>query len=262
MKDVEPSEGQEGMFTMHSTGQPSQNLVLRDVVEDFDDQLLSKLYQDVLFPSFSADELESLEDMRRQIQNRTGVQLFAALDATDAPLAAFTAYWYPRSQVLLLGYLAVRSDRRGQGIGTWLTGHVRRILLERLQPLLALAEVEDPHYYAASHQFGDPLARIRLYERLGGRLLSMPYFQPRLRPESERVRNLVLMAFEISPSVLQSIPVGECVTTGVLSEFLEEYFTAAEGPETTSQDEEYLSLRNMISRMPCVPLHRPDDSLR
>jgi GNAT superfamily N-acetyltransferase len=240
---------------------PPRQLVLHDFLADFDNALLVQLYESVLLPSFPRDELESVSDIRRQVLERTGIQLFAAIDPTDGPVAAFSAYWYARSRALLIGYLAVRGDRRGQGIGTWLSAEAGRAMLTRIHPALALAEVEDPQHHVRSAQFGDPTARLRLYARLGGRLLSMPYFQPRLYPESNRVYNLRLMAFGVSPEIIVTGPTGDCVSSGVLAQFLDDYFAGTEGPVSVSEDPEYLALRDTVAGLPCVPLVAVEEAI-
>jgi hypothetical protein len=42
--------------------------------------------------------------------------------------------------------------------------------------------VEDPRDFTGSEAFGDPVARVRFYERHGGRTLPLPYVQPPSAP--------------------------------------------------------------------------------
>ncbi|MDD9207197.1 hypothetical protein PU560_12080, partial [Georgenia sp. 10Sc9-8] len=84
---------------------------------------------------------------------------------------------------------------------------------------LVLAEVDDPRNWPASDDAGDPLARLRFYDRHGARLLPLRYFQPSLRKGSPRVDGMFLLRLDRSPEHS-----GE-----LLAAFLEKYFTACEG---------------------------------
>jgi hypothetical protein len=136
---------------------------------------------------------------------------------------------FPRSDVLLLSYLAVPAAGRGNGTGGLLMRAVTEVWGSRLNPSLFIMEVEDPRYHHSDANFGVPESRVRFYERLGARALPVPYFQPALGsrgPSARRVPHLMLMVFGGT-----QMPQGNQGTDGRLIElFLTEYLEGCEGP--------------------------------
>lgn len=236
-------------------GHEEDGLILRDLVQEPDDALLSELYRRVLEPAFQTGELEPLEVIRAQIADGRIIRVLAYFGADSEPVAAITSDWYARSEVLLIGYLAVRPDRRGRGIGTRLVADAAAEWTQ-LGPVLTVAEAEDPRFYQASDT-GDPVARLRLYERLGGRIIGVPYFQPKLADDLERVHHMLLMAFGVDSRLLTEVQVLS-VPTGPIGVFLEEYFAAAEGPQAL-RDAEFLKLKEGVLSTPEAPLLRVDE---
>jgi hypothetical protein len=68
------------------------------------------------------------------------------------------------------------------------------------------------------------VARVRFYERHGGRALPLPYLQPALGPGSARVPGLMLMAFGNEVPGMAPTVDGQHVAS-----FLMEYFEEFEG---------------------------------
>jgi GNAT superfamily N-acetyltransferase len=229
--------------------------VIHDLVAEPDDALLSAVYDRVLEPSFAVGELEPLEIIRDQVTDpRHILRMLAYFGADGAPVAVMTCDWYARSRVALIGYLAVRPDLRRRGTGTKLIGHATGQWAAELNPALGLAEVENPRLYQGSDNgdTGDPVDRLRLYESLGGRVISVPYFQPKLADELERVHGLMLMAFVVNGRPLAEVAV-DSVPTAPIGVFLDEYFEAAEGPPPP-QDAEFLNLKARVLSTPEAPL--------
>jgi hypothetical protein len=133
--------------------------------------------------------------------------------------------WYPRSEVLLLSYIAVVAEFRGRGIGGTLLTAIPQRWAAELWPRLIVMEVENPRHYHDS-TFGDPDGRVRLYERLGARCLPVPYLQPALGPAGHRVPHLLLMVLGGS----QAPPGSGRVNGQTVEQFLREYFEECEGP--------------------------------
>jgi predicted N-acetyltransferase YhbS len=225
--------------------------VIRDLVAEPDSALLEKIYRRVLSSAFQADEVESLEEISAQVADGSILRMLAVFDEGGDPIAVITADWYSRGGVLLIGYLAVREDLRGQGIGTSLIYQAVMKWIIDLKPVLGVAEVEDPRYFSISST-GDPEARLRLYGRLGGRILGVPYFQPSLEEGSQRVHHLMLMAFVVD-STLITETAAESVPAEPIGTFLEDYFEAAEGPQAL-EDPEFLELKKVVLGLPAVPL--------
>jgi GNAT superfamily N-acetyltransferase len=234
-------------------GHEEDGLVLRDMVHEPSDVLLAELYQRVLAPSFKVGELEPPEVIREQVDDGGIIRMLAYFDADSKPVAVITADWYPRSEVLLIGYLAVRPDLRRQGLGTRLIGRAASKWIAEERPVLTVAEVEDPRFYTASDT-GDPVARLRMYERLGGRIVGVPYFQPQLSDDLERVHHLMLMAFGVNSERLTEDSPVRSVPTAPIGVFLGEYFEAAEGSQPL--DEEFLKLKAEVLSAPEAPLLR------
>ncbi|GAA2388575.1 hypothetical protein GCM10010420_09960 [Streptomyces glaucosporus] len=163
---------------------------VRDVADG--DPLLARVYDDLLVPSFPADEMETLEWLRTRLAEGTAV-VTAAVEADGTPVAAAVGEWDPGSRVLLLSYLTVRPGLRSKGLGSLLLEEVAGAWQERFRPLLTLAEVEHPLAHKADRAYGDPAARLRFYARHGARALDLPYFQPALRPGAGRVHGMLLL---------------------------------------------------------------------
>jgi GNAT superfamily N-acetyltransferase len=227
-------------------------LLLRDLVREPDNALLDEIYQRIMVPAFREEEREPLESIRQQVEDPRTLRMLAYFDADSNPVAVITSDWYTRSGVVLIGYLAVRQDLRGQGVGTDLCLRAVSQWKTELNPVLAVAEVEDPRYFKSSPSTGDPEARVRLYERLGGRIIAVPYFQPSVAKDMPRVHHLMLMAFAANGELLSDVAV-ESVPTAPIGVFLEEYIEAAEGPGSLA-DPEFLELKRRVLSTPEVPL--------
>lgn len=190
----------------------------------------------MLEPNFAPAELVPLDELAGLYATGTD-QAFAAvaLDG-DQPVGALLADLFPASGVLLLSYLAVRADARGRGVGSALIRALVPSWQTRPGVRLILGEVEDPRFHSVS-RFGDPVARLRLYGRLGAGLLAVPYVQPRVRAGEPRVRDMLLITFGE----------GERVPAAAPLRFLEEYFAGCEGPDVVD-DAEYRALLATVER--------------
>ena len=156
---------------------------------------------------------------------------------------------YQKSDTLLLAYLAVRQDVRGAGIGTVIMDAVRERWLHHQK--LALLEIEDPRYHASRADYGDPAARVRFYARYGVRGLSIPYFQPRLRPELNRRYHLILSTL----AVADELRVGAGLVGRHVEGFLREYFASCEGDDRPEDGElESLLITCHPGELAMVPL--------
>ena len=150
------------------------------------DDVLERLHERVLRPSFAPDEAIGLEAFMADVRGGTS-RVWAALGETGEADAAVVLDRYPMAD--LISYLAVRPGLRGGGRGGVLLAHVQARADER--PLFG--EVEHPAYHHADPVLGDPMARVRLYERLGIKVVEVPFFVPRLRPSSRRVGGMMLV---------------------------------------------------------------------
>lgn len=213
---------------------------------------LERLYDDLLNPSFPVDELMPRDRLLPQLaRDDSEVCCRVAVDPSGQVLAAIVADIYPATRVLLLSYLAVLAGFRDRGVGSGLAQDAVPRWIARYEPVLAVAEVEDPRGRTdpdAGH--GDADARMRLYEGLGGLILPLPYVQPALAEGAERVRNLLLMVFYAS---------SERIESDLLVRFLTDYFTSCEG--RTPVDAEFTGLIAACRRTDAVPLVKPSEYL-
>jgi GNAT superfamily N-acetyltransferase len=202
--------------------------------------VFDRLYHTVLEPAFPPEELEDIEVVRAAHHEPLPcVPGLAALRAAD-PVGGALGEYYGGSHVVLLAYLAVRADCRGTGIGSAL---LKRVLLswrELLAPAAILAQVEDPRGRSAGPH-GDPAARLRFYQRAGGKVLPIRYFQPSVGHGLSRVRGMFLICLD---------PWRESMPKDTVLAFLDEYMETAEGPEITTTDPEYLDLRSQVDAWP------------
>jgi GNAT superfamily N-acetyltransferase len=190
-------------------------------------ELTRRFYREILSLYFRPDELMPEDDLVAALTEAGGATVGTmAISADGEMLGGFVSEWYATSRVLLLSYLAIPPERRGQGIGSRLAEVAAPALLSRFDPLLVLAEVEDPRWYHADHNFGDAWARLRLYQRMGAQALPLDYFQPALAAGQARVPHLLLLSFYVHADAL--VRPGH-VDGGIVERFLREYFAGCEG---------------------------------
>ena len=188
---------------------------------------IAEFYARVLAPNFPPDELESLENIAASIQ-LGGSRILVARTPDGTIVGGAVGDWFAKSRVMLLSYLAVAAEGRGSGIG----GLLMKAVMEewgKLSPALLIMEVEDPRYHHSDVNFGDPVARVRFYERLGARTLPVPYFQPALGlpgTGARRVPHLMLMVF----GGTETPPGAQRVDGRIVEVFLTEYLEGCEGP--------------------------------
>ena len=188
---------------------------------------VAAFYARVLAPNFPPDELESADDIAAGLQ-QGGTRALVARTLDGVIAGGAVGDWFEKSQVMLLSYLAVAAEGRGTGTGGLL---MKAAMQEwgKLSPSLLIMEVEDPRYHHSDVNFGDPVARVRFYERLGARTLPVPYFQPALGPRetgARRVPHLMLMVF----GGTEAPPGTQRVDGHIVEVFLTEYIEGCEGP--------------------------------
>lgn len=207
--------------------------------------LFDRFYYGVLKPAFPPEELEDVETVRARYHVPRPRVPGLVMQLAGEPVGGALGEHFAASNVVLLDYLAVRADRRGTGIGSELLDRALMSWGELLAPAAILAEVEDPRGRSAG-PYGDPAARLRFYQRAGGKMLPLRYFQPSIGPGMPRVRGMFLICLD---------PWRESVPKDSVLAFLDEYMEAAEGPKARTADPEYLDLRGQVDAWPGdVPL--------
>ncbi len=213
-------------------GTESLDITIRELRSQGDAKLLEELYRNVLEPSFSVDELETLESMLSRLGAEDESTLLAAVavDRAGDVVAGLLGELYPDAEVLLLGYVAVRPDVRSRGVGSQLILEVVPRWCARAAVRLALGEVHDPRFWPHARD-EDAVGRLRLYGRLGGRLLDVPFVQPALDADRQRVRGFLLLVSYVDPTVAIERDGRTYIPADVVSDFIQSYFATVEDAE-------------------------------
>lgn len=203
--------------------EPSEVLSVVDLTDPEHSPLLERLYREVLEPSFAAPELESLDALMAVLSETDATtEIAAVVDSRSEVMGGAVGDWDKATGVYLVSYLAARPGMRGRGIGTLLMDRLRS-WWEARDANVVFAEVEDPRYHKPS-QYGDPVARLRFYERLGARVLALPYTQPQARPGVGRVPGVLLLVFYVASGVGSA----SGLSAELLRNYLCNYFSDAE----------------------------------
>ena len=197
---------------------------------DADEQTLFDYYTNLMVPAFQPDELMTWPELRQALQG--GLTNGVLVLEGSRPVAGLILEEYVGGKLCLLAYLVVAPHKRGQEVGSTL---IKIAVADR--DCLVLAEIEDPRFYPEDPNLGNPIDRVRFYDRLGSRLLPVPHVQPSLRPGSPRVGNLLLITIPSAAPEFGKLD-GELVVA-----FLDEYFIACEG-DAVLVDRNYQALRS------------------
>jgi GNAT superfamily N-acetyltransferase len=209
---------------------------VRDLVAGHDPTLLRRAYEELLEPSFPPAELVPLAELEEAYANAAPGTYGAVLLSDDRPVGVALADLFPRANVLMLGYLAVCPDWRGRGVASMLLRTVVPLWAAESRAAFTAVEVEDPRFHQGGGTYGDPAARLRLYERAGATLLPVPYVQPCVRKGQSRVGGMLLLALGAAGSGIPAVSVHR---------FLEDYFTTCEGTSVL-RDPEYVALIDSV----------------
>ncbi|HTO01937.1 MAG TPA: hypothetical protein VL068_14820 [Microthrixaceae bacterium] len=203
-------------------------MIITDLSSDTADPgLLEAVFERVLRPSFSTDELPdfayllngfnvgqvvSVATMEGQVigagvassqansqasSPTEGAGDGAANSQADGAANRAAGVTGKRGEdISLLHYLAISPDARSGGIGGAILDHMLK-RWRRLGTGLALAEIHDPRFHAETTD-EKPLARARFYAKHGGELLDVAWVQPALADGSDPVDGMLLVALHRS----------------------------------------------------------------
>jgi hypothetical protein len=191
--------------------------------------LVAQAHRDVLRPSFTADEIAFGDEFVDEVADQTVVIGLRG----DEPVAAAVTDSGSSAPVALLSYLAVRPDQRGSGTGSSMMQKLRQVWVAGVADVV-LGEVHDPRCWSEQPD-ERPEARLRFYERLGARLLTVPWVQPRLHAGGSRVNGMLLL-------VMWSRHEPDAVAAPWIRSWTTDYFGGAEGVDETSADPTYAAL--------------------
>ncbi|MCL4313890.1 MAG: GNAT family N-acetyltransferase, partial [Actinobacteria bacterium] len=230
---------------------------LKEVYGGSDNALLLRLYEEVFLGSFPEDELgppwwdPSSEMDTTTIDTRTWT--LVALDDADEVLGGLVTEWFPASEVLLLSYLAVSKDHRGQGVGSYLLKTATERHYGHPGYQLVLGELEDPRHWSAAGQ--DPLARLQFYKPFGVLVLTIPYFQPPVAPGRPPAYHMLLASFDpVAPGILPGPVADGMRVRKFIEEYLHETSMATSATEVMVPDATWLLSYYDGQDIPLIPL--------
>jgi GNAT superfamily N-acetyltransferase len=229
-------------------------IALRDLRHEPDAALLLSFYDDVLKGAFSPEELDEREVFEAGLASghEPPLQAAVAVDAEGRPVGGVTAERFTSSGVLLVGYVAVRPEWRGRGLGSLLMRWASTHWYEDPSVVLVLGEVHDPrHQWDAAGE--DTEARIRFFRRLGAQVLGVSFVQPSLGPGLARVPHFLLVAFAVKPAALVATE-PPAVDPRLVAAFVRDYFEYCEGPIEGRPDPQLAGLLAAIEERPGLPL--------
>jgi GNAT superfamily N-acetyltransferase len=205
----------------------TEGVRFHDLDVDFDADLLARMHREVLVPSFSEDELDDVETMTRGLRGEGPARTLAcvALEAGEV-VGGVVGEVYEAEEVLLLAYLAARPGERGRGVGSALLRHVAPRWYPGVR--LAVGEVHDPRRWSNVPD-EDPVSRLRFYERVGARVLGVPFVQPALDEDGARIEGFLLIAFHVDPAVEVNENGAASIPSDVVGRFVRRYYETAEG---------------------------------
>jgi GNAT superfamily N-acetyltransferase len=144
------------------------------------------IYQEA-FEEYEKVEFERLLQWGTQARDTFFPFFYAALQ--DGEVLGMAVFGYLLQERLgYLGYIAIRSDQRGRGLGEWLCRKAFDAIGETaLQmhgelPLCTFWETRDPRDATHETERQERLRRQRFYQKLGAYTLPLTYIPPALRP--------------------------------------------------------------------------------
>lgn len=156
----------------------------------------------VLAPSFVVDELEPFDEFNAKLDDGVTTLLVGADDGTGEIVAAAVFVNVRAASAVVLRQMAIREDLRRTGLGSELYRAFIATLEETEQPSLVLAEVQHPDHHEAHPRHGDPLSRLRFYDRFDAVIIDVPYYQPALTQGQQPVYGLLLLALYVRPDLI------------------------------------------------------------
>ena len=118
--------------------------------------LLQLFYDEVLGEAFGPNELGA---PWWGVNVGTSAETMLALGSSDDVLGGIVSILFPRSCVRILSWLAVRSEFRGQGVGTLLMTHAAKSWYGQPGQQMVVGEIDDPRHWSGGAQ--DPILRLK-----------------------------------------------------------------------------------------------------
>jgi GNAT superfamily N-acetyltransferase len=196
--------------------------------------LIEEIYREILEPSFGPNELDTLDTFLGGLAEDEAWGL-CALDG-DKPVGCIMGYPFARARALLIGYVSVRPELRGGGIGDVLMDAAQQRWYAKPGVALVLAEIEDPRRHPPAGDI-DPARRAMFYARRGAQVVVGPYFQPKLEGDGKkRVYDLFLTVIS---GTNDAISPQNSVRAEMIADFMLDYFRdSGEGSDWPRADDD------------------------
>jgi GNAT superfamily N-acetyltransferase len=171
--------------------------------------------------SFAGAEREPAEVILRSVEQGPGFALRALADGRTVGLA--TGHVLEEPAATFLVYLAVDPLWRSRHLGRALfdeadrSGAARPIERARVNSGIVW-EIDDPSADVNPSERNVRQGRLRFFEKLGGRMLETPYFQPPVDGHT-----LVPMRLMFRPADLRDLPTGEAAEKLIRAIYFEKY---------------------------------------
>jgi GNAT superfamily N-acetyltransferase len=238
-------------------------LEFRNLRTSRDHALLRAIHSDLFLPNFpDPDEQEEPADWMPRLWGNAAPPrpqqhgMVAGIKLNDAKARSLAGFAfverYRESRCGLLSYIAVDQRSRGQRLASTLFEYAlnsaRQAAIADGSPLRAVfAEIHNPQRVAKADDAIDPGDRVRIMASLGAMRVPIGYVQPALGEDSQRSDRLLLIAFPQD---------GErTLDSGVVREFLLEYFAALAVPDPVNDPDVIRMMRELGSgRIELLPL--------
>jgi len=239
--------------------QSSDNFVVVDLREHYDEALLRKYYTELMVPNFGmfSDELEDVSVWAKSLsgpkQGPYILHVLLVFERADVKrenlVAGCNCEYYQNSNAGLLTYFAVGEKWKKRGIGALLIKNVLSAMqAEAGGKLDALfLETNDNEKVDAKRDVMDPQVRHFVLQSLGFRILRFQYVQPALSEEQQKCKDLLLAVHQ------QFVP----LRSEVLQRFIREFFVVLMGEGSVSgekPDEDYLAQITELKKVQTVPV--------
>jgi GNAT superfamily N-acetyltransferase len=200
---------------------PRDSIQIHHLAEDAESlRLLSEFYHGLYTIEFpDSDERELLENMEHYLQLRragwyqqNNYYILILTDSGGTICGGIIADYFARSNVGVIEFMVVSSERRGQGLGKMLLGEIEQHFATAAtaagySSLNGICgEVNDPYRRCEVEEHLDGFARLLMWDRFGFKLLDFPYVQPALSEGQSPVTGLGLMFKPVHTGFSKKIP--------------------------------------------------------
>ncbi len=224
-----------------------EQIILIDSPANIDEHesIIEKFFSLYLNNFPDPDEREDPQIILGRITNQTerlfspATTLILAINETSDILGGSIVEYYSESQCILLTYIVVAPESRGQGIA-------RKLINQGIPRLITQKKIEVEAVFFESNIPGktkvdsfDPWQRYQVFSRMGAKWLDISYTQPSLDRNKKRVYNLYLFIF---PHLTGKI---NRIQKNTLLKFLDVFYREL-GVEDPRSDTDFVKMQKKI----------------